>query len=217
MSRAQVEVDHVAEQRLVDVALQRFAHDGYRRTSIRQIASDAGCSAGSFYEHFPSKQSILLEIIDTTYTAAVAETEAAVALAGDDLADQFEAAVWAQCDFYMRYQQPCRIAQAELPNLDQHDRERLEVKRLRLAEITSEIIREGAAAGEFDAVEPEVAGRAVSTMCGAIGSWYDPDGHEVPRQIAQSYCELAARLAGVKLSSSRKSRRLVAVPAQRSA
>jgi AcrR family transcriptional regulator len=205
------------QQRLIDAALLRLDRDGYGRTSTRQIAADAGCSAGAFYEHFRSKQSILLEIIDTTYTAAVAEIEAAVALAGDDLTGQLEAAVWAQCDFHIRFQLPFRVADAELRNLDPEDRERLRAKRLRPTQIISEIMTEGAAAGAFDVPEPEVTSRALTAMCGQIGTWYDPGGHQVPRQIAQSYCELAGRLAGVNLHSARKTRRLAAVPDRRSA
>jgi AcrR family transcriptional regulator len=217
MSRVQAVVDHITKQGLIDAALAHFDRDGYHGTSIRQIAAHAGCSAGAFYEHFRSKRAILLEIIDATYTAASAEVEAAVALAGDDPANRLEAAVWAQCDFHMRFQRACRVAHAELLNLDAEDRERLLAKRVRLAQITYEIISEGTASGAFDVTQPEATTRALTTMCGAIGSWYDPGGHQVPRRIAQAYCELAARLAGVGVREARPARLMAAVPERRSA
>jgi AcrR family transcriptional regulator len=217
MSRAQAVVDHVVARRLVDAAAVCFDRDGYHRTSVRQIAMDAGCSVAVLYEHFRSKQALLFEFIDAAYTAAVIQIEAAVALAGDDPAGRLEAAVWAQCDFQMRYQRACRVAQSEWSHLDAGDRERLARKRVRAAQIVSEIMEEGAATGAFDVLDPEATSRALLTMCGAIGTWYDPGGHEVPRRIANTYCELAARMAGVDLSRVEEPQRLAAVPKRRSA
>lgn len=217
MSRAQSAVDPVAVQNLVDAAVVRFDRDGYHGASIREIATDAGLSVASFYEYFPTKQSILVEIIDAAYGAAIAEMEGAVAAAGDDPASRLEAAVWAQCDHHMRYQRSCRIAENELANLDGEDRERLLGRRRRLAQILCEIIDDGADRGVFEVPQPDVTSRALSTMCGAIGSWYDPGGHEVPRQIAHAYCELAVRMAGARPGVARDGRRLTAVPAPQSA
>jgi AcrR family transcriptional regulator len=217
MSRVQAVVDHITKQALTEAALELFDEHGYRGTSIRKIAARAGCSAGGFYEHFRSKQAILREIIDATYAAASAEVEAAVALAGDDPASRLEAAVWAQCDFQMRFQRACRVAHAELPNLESDDRERLLAKRVRLAQINYEIVSEGAASGVFDVTEPEATTRSLTTICGAIGSWYDPGGNQVPRQIAQAHCELAARLAGVGVHAAPRARAVAALRERRSA
>jgi AcrR family transcriptional regulator len=217
MSRAQAVVDHLAKQGLIDAALEQFDERGYRGTSIRQIAARAGCTASGFYEHFRSKHAILLEIIDATYTAASAEVEAAVALAGDDPASRLEAAVWAQCEFQMRSQRACRVAGTELSNLERCDRERLLAKRVRLAQITHEIICDGAVSGAFDVSEPEATTRALTAICGALGSSYDPGGHHVPRQIAQAHCELAARLAGAEVAPSPPARLVAALGERRTA
>src|ERR1700733_8665614 len=217
MSRAQAVVDHVVARRLVDAAAVCFDRDGYHGTSVRQIAMDVGCSVAVLYEHFRSKQALLLELIDAAYTAGVIQIEATVALAGEDPAGRLEAAVWAQCDFHMRYQRACRVAESEWLHLDAGDRERLARKRGRAAQIVSEIIEQGVATGAFDVLEPEATSRALLTMCGAIGTWYDPGGHEVPRRIANTYCELAARMAGVDLSRPEGPPRLAAVPKRRSA
>jgi AcrR family transcriptional regulator len=217
MSRVQAVVDHLAKQRLIDAALEQFDERGYRATSIRQIAAQAGCTASGFYEHFRSKQAILLEITDATYAAASAEVEAAVALAGDDPASRLDAAVWAQCEFQIRCRRACRVAHTELPNLQRDDRERLLAKRVRLAQITREIICDGAASGVFDVSQPEATTRALTKICGALGSSYDPGGHQVPRQIAQAHCELAARLAGVEVASAPPARLVAALRERRTA
>jgi AcrR family transcriptional regulator len=49
---------------LMDIALKRFAKDGYHATKISDIVAEAGVSQGTFYWYFPSKESVALEIIE---------------------------------------------------------------------------------------------------------------------------------------------------------
>jgi AcrR family transcriptional regulator len=58
---------------VLDAALHLFSHQGYRATTMRQIAERAGVSTGNCYHHFPDKDTIFralideyLEITDTT-------------------------------------------------------------------------------------------------------------------------------------------------------
>jgi len=41
-----------------------FAAEGYRSTSMREVAAAAGILAGSLYHHFPSKEAIAVELIE---------------------------------------------------------------------------------------------------------------------------------------------------------
>lgn len=45
-------------------AVRLFGVHGYERTSIEQIASDAGLAVGAFYVHFRSKRQLLLLLMD---------------------------------------------------------------------------------------------------------------------------------------------------------
>ncbi|TJY41791.1 helix-turn-helix transcriptional regulator [Cohnella pontilimi] len=47
----------------MEVALRRFARDGYHTTKISDIVAEAGVSQGTFYWYFPSKEAIALEMI----------------------------------------------------------------------------------------------------------------------------------------------------------
>jgi len=198
MNRTAPVFDYVRTQRVLEAGVDLFDRFGYHGATVREIASSAGTSVPALYEVFASKQSILLEIVEETFGAAIAQMEAAVADAGDEPAACLEAAVRAQCEFRVRRQRGCRVAERELINLEPDDRRRANEQRARLAEILHEIIGEGASRGAFDVAEPEATSRALESMCAAIGSWYDPGGHVVPRQIAQTYCELAEKMAGVR-------------------
>jgi AcrR family transcriptional regulator len=49
---------------LLQSALKLFAEQGYEQTSIEDIARLAGVAVGGFYQHFASKQQILLVLMD---------------------------------------------------------------------------------------------------------------------------------------------------------
>lgn len=51
-------------QRLVDAALALFWEKGYGSTSIADILGRAGANAGSLYHFFPTKQDLLLAVLD---------------------------------------------------------------------------------------------------------------------------------------------------------
>lgn len=49
---------------LLDAALESFSRDGFRGTSIRDLARTVGIRESSVYKHFPSKQAILDALIE---------------------------------------------------------------------------------------------------------------------------------------------------------
>ncbi|MDT0186189.1 TetR/AcrR family transcriptional regulator [Microbacterium sp. ARD31] len=49
---------------IIDAALTRFAADGYERTTTAAICREAGIGSGTFFHYFPTKQSLLLAILE---------------------------------------------------------------------------------------------------------------------------------------------------------
>src|SRR3979411_752407 len=47
-----------------DVAIELFAQHGYQKTSLREIAERLGMTKAALYYHYPSKQALLLAIIE---------------------------------------------------------------------------------------------------------------------------------------------------------
>jgi AcrR family transcriptional regulator len=198
MSRAQPVIDDIAVQRIVDAAAGCFFRHGYTGTTMRAIAAQAELSVGRLYEHFPSKQAILAEIVDAVHDALIAQTEAAVATAGDDAAARLEAAVWTQCEFYAADR--CRgfVAHIEFRSLESENRARIAAKRRQLSGVVAEIIAEGVDQGVFDVDEPTAVSRALLSMCTAVASWQDVAEEEAPRHVAQTYCGLAERMTALR-------------------
>lgn len=51
------------KETILEVAAKKFAHYGYDKTTIEEIAKDADIGKGSIYLHFRSKEEILLELV----------------------------------------------------------------------------------------------------------------------------------------------------------
>ncbi len=48
---------------LVAAAAQVLVRDGYEKASVNVIASRAGCSIGSLYQYFPTKEALIAEVL----------------------------------------------------------------------------------------------------------------------------------------------------------
>lgn len=64
--------------RVLDVAAQHFARDGYHGTSMRDIARAVGVTPGAIYAHFASKSALLLAVYEAGVQAIAEAVEAAL-------------------------------------------------------------------------------------------------------------------------------------------
>lgn len=55
---------------ILDAALQMFSRQGFRGTSIRDVAARAGVSTGSVYHHFRDKEAVLDTLLEQFWTAS---------------------------------------------------------------------------------------------------------------------------------------------------
>jgi TetR/AcrR family transcriptional regulator, cholesterol catabolism regulator len=67
---------------VVRLAGELFAQEGFRATTVREIADAAGILSGSLYHHFDSKESIGDEILSSFINDVLADYRAAVAAGG---------------------------------------------------------------------------------------------------------------------------------------
>src|SRR5262245_39938597 len=65
--------------RLLEIAVERFATDGYRRTSVSGIARTAGLQPASVYAYFPSKEALFQAAVDLDAGALVDRAREAIA------------------------------------------------------------------------------------------------------------------------------------------
>lgn len=79
-------------ERILDAAFHTFATRGYRDTAVDDIAGAAETSKGGIYFHFPTKDAIFRELMQTTADKLVGRVEKAVAQESEPVA-RAEAAI----------------------------------------------------------------------------------------------------------------------------
>jgi AcrR family transcriptional regulator len=69
-----VETKGAATRRaILAAAIARFGHDGYRSTSVADIARDAGVGGSVAYAYFPNKEALFLAAVDEDAAGVIAE------------------------------------------------------------------------------------------------------------------------------------------------
>ena len=66
-------------QRLLDIAVQRFAGDGFRRTSVSDIAREAGLTPAAAYAYFAGKEGLFQAAVDADAGALIEAARSAAA------------------------------------------------------------------------------------------------------------------------------------------
>ena len=87
-----VDKGQATRQRLVEVATQLFASEGYDATSIEAVLQAAGISRGALYHHFDTKETLFEAVLD----AVEAQVAVRLGAATQGIADPIEAmrAAW---------------------------------------------------------------------------------------------------------------------------
>ncbi|HJO99001.1 MAG: TetR/AcrR family transcriptional regulator [Acidimicrobiales bacterium] len=68
--------------RLLDAAEARFRRFGYKRTTVEDLATEAGTGKGSVYLHFESKQDVYLAVVERSLEHFLAAAETALSAEG---------------------------------------------------------------------------------------------------------------------------------------
>src|ERR671910_1608635 len=58
-------------QRLLEIAVRRFAADGFRRTSVSDIAREAGLTPAAAYAYFAGKDGLFQAAVDADASALI--------------------------------------------------------------------------------------------------------------------------------------------------
>jgi len=89
------------KERLFPVVCDSFARDDFHHVNIRKISHDSGVSTGTIYKYFPSKEDLILDIMEEK----IGEIHrlAALHLQGlESTREKFRKAFWVLLDYYDR-------------------------------------------------------------------------------------------------------------------
>lgn len=183
---------------LLDTAAEVFAAHGYNATTVRKIADEAGILAGSLYYHFDSKESMVDEILATFLTELWNGYDTVLA-AGLGPRETIEALVTESFREIDRHRAAVAIYQKESKHLA--DRPRfgyLTESQRKFEQAWLGTLERGVADGVFRTdLDIRLTYRFVRDTVWVAASWYRPDGHHSPEEIARQYLTMV--LDGIAL------------------
>ncbi|OHV43775.1 hypothetical protein BBK14_31145 [Parafrankia soli] len=172
-------------------ALDAFVELGYHGASIRDIAQRAGLSAPGVYHHWPTKQHLLVALLDLTMDDLLERSRAARA-EGDGPVERLTMLVECLSLYHTHRRQLGFIGSSEMRSLAEPDRTRIAAAAHQdVQHMVDDEVVEGCRRGLMATPLPREAARAVVTMCTALPQWWSPAGRYSPELIASQYVDFA--------------------------
>lgn len=171
-------------------ALEAFVELGYHGATIRDVAQRAGLSVAGVYHHWPTKQHLLVALLDLTMDDLHDRCRAARA-ESDGPVDRFVRLVECLALFHTHRLEMGFIGASEMRSIDEPDRTRIARSRREVQHMIDDEVVEGCRRGAMGTPLPREAARAVVTLCTALPQWWSPTGGDSPEAVAAQYVEFA--------------------------
>ncbi|HET7443156.1 MAG TPA: TetR/AcrR family transcriptional regulator [Solirubrobacterales bacterium] len=178
-------------------AVAVFSEQGYRATSMSDIAAKLGMGKASLYHYVGSKEEILVELYEEVLRENVIAARQ-IASAESTALDALAGLIADRVAYTCRNQELLRVFFEEEAELPARQQSRLVAVRHEYEQTLLDMVARGEAAGEFTlTTTPQIF---VNTVLGAANwtyKWYQPQGPLTPE-------ELGAQMAAILLASLRK-------------
>jgi AcrR family transcriptional regulator len=170
------------QAKIIAVATELFAQQGYHATGVAELGRAVGLGAGALYHHIGSKEELLLTIVRAHLEDVLAFGSLLLAAEGTAVAKLHELA-----REHMRLVAHRRtellVMLRELDSLTGQRRADMLALRDAVEDVWNEVVRRGVEAGELTDLDPMF----VKVVLGAMNYslfWFQPDGSETPEQMA---------------------------------
>lgn len=189
----------LGQRRVLEACLVLFAEQGYAASSIRDIASAAGMQSASLYNHFPSKDAMLTELVLLGLSAHLDRLIASIVDAPADPREQLRAAIYTHVLIHCEYPNLGLVGTHEQRHLAPEVKPQVEAIRQRSTVLVAQLLDRGCEQGIFSIDGPRVAIFAMASMGVDAARWYPYQTEISAEQLSDSYAELALRMVGASI------------------
>ena len=174
---------------ILAAAVQLFAEYGYHAAPLRDIARAAGIQAASIYHHYPSKQSLLVEIMEVYMKRLNTQLQCIIQKYQDPL-QRLQEAITNHIRLHTAHKAEFFIIDTEIRALEGENRVHILSLRDTYETLIQEILNDGMARGMFRQSDSKVASYAIIAMCTEVATWFRPDGRLSTHQVITLYCQI---------------------------
>jgi len=182
---------------ILDAAVALFFEQGYRATTLRQIADEVGVQVGSLYNYISSKERLLYDIMRGIMVDICQGVEAELAGVDDPL-EQIHRFMRYSIMFHGERQRETFIGNTELRSLTARRRKAIVDLRDRYQSLLQTPLERAVASGQVDVPNAHLATFSGLAICSHVATWYKPGGPMSLEQLADEICATYAPLAHIR-------------------
>jgi len=187
--------------RILEVGLVLFARQGFFGTSIRDIGRALGLKPANLYDHFPSKEHLLAELVRLGHEEHLRALHGALLDAGGGPIEQMRALVAAHVRLHAEYAMLAVVANNEMHALSRELVAPALALRKQGEGLLLGVVARGVEAGVFETPDAFLTGAAIGGMGMRVAHWYRAnEGLSIDR-LCEVYSELALRMLGIRRRS----------------
>lgn len=191
--------------KILDAAVQLFSEMGYHAAPLRDIAKKAGIQAASIYYHYPSKQALLMEIMDTHMRQLNANLERILALP-ESMPRRLYEAIANHIRLHTTYKAEFFIIDTEIRALEGENRTQILALRDEYERLFQQLLKEGMDQGLLRTSDVKVVSYAIIAMCTEVSSWFRERGRLTVQQVVDIYSQIITQGLLAEVESSEETR-----------
>ncbi|MEL7115268.1 MAG: TetR/AcrR family transcriptional regulator [Pseudomonadota bacterium] len=177
-------------------ARRLFARHGYEGVSMRDIAQAVGIQQSAIYNHFQSKQTLLVDLMVRHMERVIADLSAKLAGIPSPGA-QLEAFARFHVTDHIDHAEDVFLAYMEIRSLEAHGRASVMGLRQKYEDVLRDILSEGKASAHFQFGDAAVTARALLAMWTGVTVWFCDDGRLSRNDVAETYVQASLQSVGL--------------------
>jgi TetR/AcrR family transcriptional regulator, cholesterol catabolism regulator len=177
------------KEQIYETASTLFSANGYRATSVRDIARELDLQGGSLYAHIASKEDVLWEII-ARVAAAFDGAVRPIATSTDAASTRLRAMIHAHVQVVVGHLNHATVFFQDWRHLGEVRRAEVLALRDAYEGLFRQTIADGVASGEFADRDARLSAMFLLTALNGIPAWYRPDGARTAHEIADAFADL---------------------------
>lgn len=181
--------DEIEQRRklISEVAVKLFVEGGFNETSMRKIAESSGMGKSTLYDYFPSKDDIILHVIQAHMSDLIQRARSIIAQDGS-AAEHLRRVMKMHLAFLLENKAFYLRVMFEAQRLKADSQQRLQAARYAYQDLVKSLIEQGIAEGSFRPVEPAMAMKTLISMMTPVVYTSRPSG--TPEEMLDSGLDL---------------------------
>ena len=176
-------------EKVLAASVQLFAVYGYHAATMRDIAKMAGIQAASIYYHYPSKQALLVEIMESHMRHLNANLERIINKPHTFKQCLYEA-ISNHIQLHTTYKSEFFIIDTEIRALEGDNRQKILALRDHYEGLIQRLLHEGMAQGVIRQTDIKISSYAIIAMCTEVAQWFRSAGRLSVQQVVEMYYQM---------------------------